>query len=407
MRGLLAGNDTSTRAAQTRLGAFLLVFVLPQLALYAWGAVVTAMLHAEGRFAAAAAAPVANNIVVVGALGAFWARGAAGLDIGLGDRVLLGGGAFGGVLCMTLIPVVAARRAGLSLRPRWRTEEAIAASARDVGWASLVVVPAQLFLLGSLVVAGRVAGGVVACQVAFTVFLLPHALLGHPLTTVLYPRIARLAAEGDAAGARADADRGLRVLLFLTAPAAALLVALAPAILRVISVGALARGAGPALVAAALAGYGVGLTAYSWSLFATRVSYACGDVRTPGLAVLGGGVLGAAFLVFAARATDTALLYRIGLAHSLMVASAAAATLVVLARRQRVGLRWSGRFAAVGGAVLAGVIARVVVDHVDIGSSRVAVGSVAVLAAAVALIVYVGTLLLGGTGLRELRAQVT
>ncbi|MEY2426740.1 MAG: putative peptidoglycan lipid flippase [Actinomycetota bacterium] len=407
MRVLLDGNDTSSRAAQVRLGAFLLLFVLPQLLLYAWGAVVTATLHAEGRFAAAAAAPVANNAVVVVALGLFWAGGATGLDLGVSDRVLLGAGALGGVLAMTAIPAIAARRAGISLRPRWNIAEPLAASLRDIAWASSVVIPAQLFLLGSLVVAGRVAGGVVACQIAFTLFLLPHALLGHPLATVLYPRIARGWTNGAFDDARRDADRGMRLLLVLTAPAAALLVALAPWLLRVIAIGALARGAGASVVAAALAGYGLGLTAYSWSLFVTRVSYATGDVRTPGLAALAGGVAGGVLLVVAARSDGTALLYRIGLAHSVMVATAAVATLVVLTRRRVLDVAWGRWITVAVAASLAGVAARVWADALGPGEGRMGAIAITAAGAIAGCVVYAAALRAGGTRLVELRADLS
>jgi putative peptidoglycan lipid II flippase len=406
MRALLSGNETASRAAQVRLGAFLLLFVLPQLALYAWGAVVTAVLHSEGRFAAAAAAPVGNNLVVIVSLGLFWARGAAGLELATLDRVLLGGGVLGGVVCMTVIPVVAARRAGISLAPRWRVDDGIAASLRDAVWASLVVIPAQLFLLGSLVVAGRVAGGVVACQIGFTLFLLPHALLGHPLATVLYPRVARAWAVGYHDAARRDADRGLRVLLLLTAPAAAMLVALATPITHVIAVGALARHTGPVLVAAALAGYGIGLTAYSWSLFVTRVSYATGDVRTPGLVAVAGGVVGGGLLLFAAGSDRTALLYRVGVAHSAMVAAATIGVVVVLARRRVVDvspLRWGGIATA---ATVAGVSARLVADRVDVGDGRGGAFVTLAAGAAVGAVVYAVFAYAAGNRVQDVRADL-
>jgi putative peptidoglycan lipid II flippase len=405
MRALLSGNDHASRTAQVRLGAFLLFFVMPQLVLYAWGAVVTAVLHSEGRFAAAAAAPVANNVVVIVTLGIFWVRGASGLDLGISDRVLLGGGVLGGVLCMTLVPVIAARRVGVALAPRWHADEGISASLRDALWASVVVVPAQLFLLGSLVVAGRVAGGVVACQIAFTLFLLPHALLGHPLATVLYPRVARSWTENDAASVRGDADRGLRVLLMLTAPAAALLVALAAPATRVIAIGALAHHAGPVVVAAALGGYGVGLTAYSWSLFVTRVSYATGDVRTPGIAALAGGAVGAALLLFAARSTGTALLYRVGLAHSFMVATATVIVVAVLVRRRVVDLliaRWVGVGLA---AVVSGVAARVAADRFDSSARGGALAALG-LGAAVGVVAFVAAARAAGNRIEDLRTDL-
>ncbi len=395
MHLFFSGNDTSTRDAQVRLGAFLLLFVLPQLVLYAWGAVVTAMLHADGRFAAAALAPVANNVVVTSALGVFWWRGAASLTLGVWDKALLGGGALAGVLCMTLIPAIAASRAGLSVAPTWRSAPHTSISWTDVVWASLVVIPAQLFLLASLVVAGRVPGGVVACQIGFTLFLLPHALLGHPIATVTYPRLAALWARNDTEGVRREAGRGLTTGLLLTAPAAALLAALAPWIVRILSVGALARGAGPTVVAAALAGYAVGLTAYSWSLFVTRVSYATGDVRMPGLAALGAGACGALVLVTAATGANTGTLRWIGLAHSVMAAVMVGVIVTVLVRRGVLLLDAKHWIVGAAGAAVGGLAARLVADAVD-GTTRIGATATVLCAALVGLTIYAAVLWLGG-----------
>jgi putative peptidoglycan lipid II flippase len=277
---------------------------------------------------------------------------------------------------------------------------------RDALWASLVVVPAQLFLLGSLVVAGHVAGGVVACQIAFTVFLLPHALLGHPLATVLYPRVARAWTDADHASARADAERGLRTLLLLTAPAAALLVALATPVMHVIAVGALTRHAGAVIVAAALTGYGLGLTAYSWSLFLTRVSYATGDVRTPGISALVGGAIGGTLLVVAAQSEGTALLYRVGVAHSVTVAAAALGVLGALVRRGIVDASMRGWGGVAGAAIAAGVAGRVVADRLDLGAERGDAIVTLVIAGGVALAVYVSVAFAFGNRWRDVRAEL-
>ena len=68
--------DGEVRESEIRLGSFLLVFFLPQVLLYAIGAVATALLHSTRRFAAAAFAPVANNLLVIATMAAFWAQAA-------------------------------------------------------------------------------------------------------------------------------------------------------------------------------------------------------------------------------------------------------------------------------------------------------------------------------------------
>ena len=400
MRVVFSANDTSTYAAQVRLGTFLLFFVLPQLLLYAWGAVVTAMLHAAGRFAAAAFAPVANNVVVTLALAVFWWRGATGLALGAPDKWLLGLAVLFGVGAMTVVPAVAAVRAGLPIRPTLRREPSLAL--RDVGWATLVLLPPQLYLLGSLVVAGRVTGGVVACQVGFTLFLLPHALFGHPLATVLYPRIAADAARADIVAASLTATDGFTNLLRLTAGPAALLVALAPWAVRALAVGALDKGAGPSLVAAALAGYAVGLPAYSLTLFATRVSYAHGDTRTPAVAALGGGAVGAIVLI-GVGGSDANVVRWIGAGHSLLALTTVVGIAVVLVRRSFTRVDAWSWLGAAGCALAAGVAARACAGLVH-GSSRAASFGAVMFGGVVGAVVYVAGLY--ASGVRRVPASV-
>ena len=73
MRALtVAVSDNSVRRQEVALGSFFLWFFLPQLVLYAAGAVATALLNGARRFAAPAFAPVANNVLVTATMAVFW-----------------------------------------------------------------------------------------------------------------------------------------------------------------------------------------------------------------------------------------------------------------------------------------------------------------------------------------------
>src|SRR5205085_3017576 len=143
----------------------------PQVLLYVVGAVATAVLHSARRFAAAALAPVANNVAVIATMGAFWAvthgggRG-AGLDLDLGPKLLLAMGTTLGVVAMTAVPMMAARRAGLRLRPRWDPRHpGLKALGRAGLWGAASLAASQVLLATTLVLANRVEGGVVAFQI--------------------------------------------------------------------------------------------------------------------------------------------------------------------------------------------------------------------------------------------------
>ena len=121
---LSAGADPATRDAQAELGAFLLWFVAPQLLFYLVGAIASGLLQSDQRFAAAAFAPVCNNVVVTASMVAFAIvhDPAQGLALTTGEKVLLGAGALAGTVAMTVVPLVAVRRAGLGFGLGWRTD---------------------------------------------------------------------------------------------------------------------------------------------------------------------------------------------------------------------------------------------------------------------------------------------
>src|SRR5207245_5490210 len=144
-------------------------------------------------------------------------------------------GTTAGVVTMTAVPIVAAWRAGLRLRPRWDPGHA---GLRELGrrglWAAAYLGLTQLLIATTLILANRVEGGVVAYQIAFTFFLLPHALIANPVFTALYPR---MASDGRARRwdrFSVDLADGSRLIGFLVLPAAALLVALGRPALRVV-----------------------------------------------------------------------------------------------------------------------------------------------------------------------------
>ena len=338
MRAFTAAvDDPAVRRQEVALGSFLLIFFLPQLLLYAVGAVATGLLHGARRFAAAAFAPVANNVVVIATMVAFAAvqDGRPGLELGIAEKLVLALGTTAGVLAMTLVPVVALGRAGLRLRPRWDPgHPGLRALLRDGAWAAGLLSATQLLLVTSLVLANRVEGGVVAFHIAFQVFLLPFALAAHPVSTALYPRLASSAAARQWAEFRHDLAGGGATLAFLVLPASALLAAVAGPALRVIRLGNLDQ-AGAELAGRLVAAYALGLAGYAAFHLLVRASYAAGDARTPtlvGTAVAAGGAVLMVVLV-AAGGDGPDRLVALGLGHSIAYLAGAAVLAVLLGRR--------------------------------------------------------------------------
>jgi putative peptidoglycan lipid II flippase len=391
--------DPAVRDQEVALGSFLLVLFLPQVLLYAVGAVATGLLHGSRRFGAPAFAPVANNLLVIATMAVFWAAHGSGpgLDLSTGDRLILGLGTTAGVLAMTLVPVIALWRSGLRLRPRWDlSAPGLRHLGRDGLWAAGMVALSQVLLVTTLVLANRVEGGVVAYHIAFQVFLLPFALLAHPVLTALYPPLASAASARQWSRFAGVLRRGSATLAFLTLPAAALLIVLAEPTLRVLRIGAL-DAAGADLVAELLAAYAVGLIGYAGFQFLVRAWYAAGDTRTPTVVALAVAAGGSAVMVAGyALAEGDGRLAALGYGHSAAFLAGAAALAVLL--RCRVEERWpiaSSLARSLGCAVVAGAVASVLVAVFPDGG-RTASAVTVVIAGGVGAAVY----LVGQRGLR-------
>jgi putative peptidoglycan lipid II flippase len=355
MQVLTIGTSEAVRADQVRIGAFLLWFIMPQLVFYAVGAVASALLQADHRFLATSIAPVFNNIVVTITMVVF-AHGhdpAAGLTLTVGEKVLLGAGTLAGTVAMTIVPFVALWNAGLGLRPRWRTRGlSLGRLVRQGAWAAGHVGLNEVIVGATIILAGRVDGGVIAYQTAFMFFLLPHALIAYPIFTALFPRLSRLATRDDRSGFATELTRGMRLNLLLLIPASGLLAVAAAPALSVVRIGQL-DAAGVRLVAATLAGFLTGLCAFSVYFLLTRASYALGDARSPTLVNLGSTVAAVVGMVVATGFVHgTALLVLFGLIQAVSL-GAGCVVLFGIVRRH------VGEPLPVGGALARSLVASV------------------------------------------------
>ncbi|HEX8771608.1 MAG TPA: lipid II flippase MurJ, partial [Acidimicrobiales bacterium] len=368
---------------------FLLILFVPQVLLYAVGTVATALLHGARRFTAAAFAPVANNVIVIATMGIFWAingghggivEGSAGLDLSTAQKLVLAVGTTAGVAAMSLVPLVAVWRTGIRLRPRWDPRQpGIRALARAGGWGAAYLALSQVLVATTLVLANQVEGGVVAYQIAFTLFLLPHALLAQPLITVVYPRLAAEALGERWRSFATTLANGGRWVIFLTAPAAAFLVAASGPALQLVRFGHLDTG-GTQLVARVATGYAIGVVGYAVFLLLTRASYAAGDTRSPALvnlAVTAGGSAAMLSLFFAASGNDKVVV--LGFAYSAALTAGAVLLFALVRRRTGEASPMAAALVrAIVSAVAAGGAARGVADALPSSTRPAAALTVAV-----------------------------
>jgi len=343
-------------ADQRALVTYLLRFFVPQILLYAAGAIATAALYAQRRFAITAAAPIGNTLVMVACLAVF--RAVAGPDPGLdltgGEKLLLVAAGTGGVVAFVGLLVGACELAGFRLRPRRpRGDPRVGAVLRHSGWGIVLHTGAGVLLGAAIVFGGGVEGGVVAYQVGWVVFLAPYAVLAQPIHTAILPELVTEAREHGLERVAMSLRWALERMALLVVPATAGMMALALPAMRLVSFGETGP-EGSELLAAAVAGLAVGLLPYSAFLLLARGYYALGDSRTPGVVSVACAAVGVVVMVVGTVSVDGgALVFVLGLGHSVAYALGVAVLGVGLARRTG-GRLWPaglGRVAAVSALV--------------------------------------------------------
>lgn len=338
MAVLTSAAPSEVASRQIALGAFLLWFFAPQLVLYAAGAITSAYLNARGRFSAAAAGPVANNVVVMATMGVFFVVEGANpsLAVSTPGKLVLGFGTTLGVAAMSALPAIAAAREGLRLRPTlgWR-EPIVAAVAREGAWAGSLIGAQQVLLAATLILANRIEGGVVATQLAFTFFLLPHALLAHPIYTAAFPTLAAHAAANDFRALRSDLASAVKRLLVVLLPASLALALVGEFALRLLRIGAF-KETGVELTAGALRAYCAGLAGYGVFMLLCRAWAALGETRIAGLVAMTTALAGgAAMIAVSSIRSGTAVVSSLALSHSITMTVAALLLGALLIRRLR------------------------------------------------------------------------
>ncbi len=283
----LAGSRAASAPAQQALATDLLRWFMPQMFFYGVAALATAMLNARRRFAAAAFAPVLNNVVVITMLLAVGrATDAPPTVHSVSDDpvlvLLLGLGTTLGVVAMALVLVPAVRHAGGTFHWHWEPRHpAVRKLARLSGWTVGYVAANQAAFFVVLVLAYRSKADVSVYLAAFTFFQLPHGLLAVSIMTALAPEFAKSHQAHDFVTLRRNFAMGLRMLLLLMIPASVGLAVLArPIITALLEHGDFSASSVTA-TAQTLRAFAVGLAAFSVYLYVVRTFASMQNTRTP------------------------------------------------------------------------------------------------------------------------------
>jgi len=251
----------------------------PYLTFISLVALLSGVLNALGRFAAAAFAPALLNAVLIGALLAIHAVNADGSETA---GIYLSIGVFVAGVVQLLMLAWAARRAGMGLslvRPRWTPgiKRLVALGIPGVIAGGIT----QINIMVGTMIASMQDRAVSFLYYADRLYQLPLGTIGIAIGIVLLPELSRRLRAGDGEAVMNGQNRALEFALTLTLPCAAALFFVPDAIIR----GLFERGAfGPedtAATAAALAAFALGLPAFVLNKVFAPAFFAREDTKTP------------------------------------------------------------------------------------------------------------------------------
>lgn len=238
-------------------------------------ALLSGVLNSLGRFAAAAAAPVLLNIILISAM-AFAAM--TGRDIGW---ALVWGVPFAGIAQLALVWWAAAQ-AGMRLIPRMphMTPELkrLAIIAAPAAMAGGVV---QINLLVGRQVASYFDGAIAWLNYADRLYQLPLGVVGIAIGVVLLPDLSRRLRAGDEAGSQHSINRAAEFTLLLTIPAAIALIVIPFPLVSVLFQRGAFSAADASATALAVAIYGLGLPSFVLAKVLSPIYFARENTKTP------------------------------------------------------------------------------------------------------------------------------
>ena len=328
-----AGDAELLRTVGTALTRVFLI----QIFFYGLNALAAGALNAAGKFIAAAWAPVAANVVAIGALVGISSDSRIG-EVALaqataGSRLFywFALGPTVGIAVMATIVVVAAVRAGVLPAPSFDVRHpAVRELMRMSGWAVGYIAANQVALVVVKNLAEPGSGRLDAYAKAMTIFQLPHGLLAVTIATTTTPLLARAASAFDTTAFRDHFVRGARTTLALVVAPSIVLAMFAEPVVRItLGWGEFGESAVTS-TARALTGLSVGLVGFSLYLFVLRGFYSHGDTRTPFLINCAENALNIVLALVLAPRFDV---LGLGLAFSLAYLVSAVVALEVLHRK--------------------------------------------------------------------------
>ena len=256
-------------------------------------ALASGLLNATGRFAAAAAAPILLNLILIAALILAESGAVSGVTFGVETpttasltglhhgTLLVWGTVLAGIAQLALVWVVAARL-GFRLVPGWPR------LTPDMRKLAMIMLPAmlaagvvQVNLLVGRQVGSFFDGAIAWMSLADRLYQLPLGVVAIAIGIVLLPDLSRRLQAGDTIGGRDALSRAGEISLALTVPAAVALCVIPTPLVSVLFERGAFTADDTAQTALALAAYGLGLPAFVLQKVLQPLYFAREDTRSP------------------------------------------------------------------------------------------------------------------------------
>ncbi len=251
----------------------------PYLLFMSLTAMVSGILNSLGKFAAAAAAPIWLNIVLICALFAIVELGFSNTP--LAGKILVWGISFAGVLQLVTV-WVASWRAGIRLSFKWPTLTPGVRRLVALGVPGVIAGGiTQINIVIGTIIASLQAGAVAWLYYADRIYQLPLGVIGVAIGIVLLPELSRKLRAGDGEGLFGSQNRALEFSMLLTLPAAAALIAMPEPIIQTLFQRGAFQAADTAATAGALAAFAVGLPSFVLIKVFSPGFFAREDTKTP------------------------------------------------------------------------------------------------------------------------------
>ncbi len=260
-------------AATADLATTLTVIMFPSVIFVGGGMLITGILNAKKSFALAAFAPGFSSLIIIVAVLFFGQFGIHYL-------------AWGTLLSMVgamLVQLPALRRIGFRYTWDWNLRHP------EVGGIFANLLPIflgtavnQIYLaINRYFASGLAEGSISALNYAGKLMNLPMGIFVLAVSSAIFPTLSEQAVIGDRPALGQTLSRGLKLVLLVTLPATAGLMALAEPIVRLLFERGAFDAAATDMTAQALFYFCIGMSAMAANMVITRAYYAVRDVKTP------------------------------------------------------------------------------------------------------------------------------